>query len=90
VLVKTVGDAYKQSQDKFSEYIKYYDTGGGSDHPHSELIVRLLKIDKRGQRQFGDESATITGAGIPLTQAAGGAFFASLGAGALINKYILE
>jgi len=89
---KSVRGAYNASQDKFDELKEYYDKGAGTSHRHSELLVRLLTLDKRVQTLIGKGETVVAGAGLPIptvVDASGGLILGSLGVGALIKKYLM-
>lgn len=85
---KSVGEAYNASQDKFDELKKYYDKGAGTSHRHSELLVRLLSLDKRVQTLIGEEKTTVSKKRVPFVKAGGEVILASLATGALIKKFL--
>ena len=52
--------AWENSQKRYDEEIEYWLTGPGKNHPHAEVLVRLLTINKHISTMLGSQTATIT------------------------------
>ena len=55
----SVGEAHKARLDAYDKLIDYYTFGSGNASLYSDLVVRLLEIDRMIAVAYGDMSATV-------------------------------
>lgn len=84
---KTAYQAHKASQRMFDKWIKYYDEGEGQNNKYAPVAVRVLKIDKNGQRLYGKGGTQVGAPKRKLLGTKGIAGLVGLSAGASMLYY---
>ena len=65
MLGSTVGEAHRRRLEAYDREISYWLEGPGKDHPHAQLLARILIVNKRYAVMLGDETARPGSRGIP-------------------------